>query len=238
MEQEESTINIAPEGRKQPKKINQAWGSNPESRPSAYCIGKSRLTIGPTRLIVVQLLTFTPSRPSSLDHPHKGAETKGGRPAYHWANPADCCSAPHIHTKSTKLPRPHSQRCQNFARLRRALFLFYLVFAPGAKSTSCVCTSTIMTRQFMSMSMWWHTLAKKVAGLAPLRAGPHNYASFEMVMDPVIPSCLSTKCSSKHTAGTCIFTDQPAGIGQATDRAWSFAVVSSRHNVAQPRQAT
>jgi hypothetical protein len=95
-----------------------------------------------------------------------------------------------------------------------------------------------MTRQFMSMSMWWHTLAKKVAGLAPLRAGPHNYASFEMVMDPVIPSCLSTKCSSKHTAGTCIFTDQPAGIGQATDRAWSFAVVSSRHNVAQPRQAT
>jgi hypothetical protein len=78
MEQEESTINIAPEGRKQPKKINQAWGSNPESRPSAYCIGKSRLTIGPTRLIVVQLLTFTPSRPSSLDHTHRGAKILRG----------------------------------------------------------------------------------------------------------------------------------------------------------------
>jgi hypothetical protein len=106
------------------KNINQAWGSNPESRPIAYSIGKSRLTIGPTRLIVVQLLTSTRSRPSSLDHPHKGAKMKGGRPAYHWANPADCCSAPHIHTKSTKLPRPPSQGCQNLARLRRALFLF------------------------------------------------------------------------------------------------------------------
>jgi hypothetical protein len=127
-EREQSTTTIASEGRKQPKKVNQAWGSNPESRPIAYCIGKSRLTIGPTRLIVVQVLTFTPSRPSSLDHPHKGAKTKGGRPAYHWANPADCCSGPHIHTKSAKLPRPPSQRCQNLARLRHALFLFSLAF--------------------------------------------------------------------------------------------------------------
>jgi hypothetical protein len=38
---------------------------------------------------------------------------------YHWANPADCCSGPHIHTKSAKLPRPPSQRCQNERRTSR-----------------------------------------------------------------------------------------------------------------------
>lgn len=64
---------------------------------------------------------------------------------------------------------------------------------------------TVMVRQCMSMSMWCHMLAKKVAGLAPLRDGPLNYASFETVMDPVIASCLSNKCSSEHAAGTCIF---------------------------------
>jgi hypothetical protein len=63
---------------KKAKNINQAWGSNPESRPIAYSIGKSRLTIGPTRLIVVQLPTSTKSRPSSLDHPHRGAKILRG----------------------------------------------------------------------------------------------------------------------------------------------------------------
>jgi hypothetical protein len=58
------------------KKINQAWGSNPESRPVAYLIGKSRLTIGPTRLIVVHLLTPTSNPASFLAHPHKGAKTR------------------------------------------------------------------------------------------------------------------------------------------------------------------
>jgi hypothetical protein len=60
------------------KKINQAWGSNPESRPVAYLIGKSRLTIGPTRLIVVHLLTPTSNPASFLAHPHKGAKNLRG----------------------------------------------------------------------------------------------------------------------------------------------------------------
>jgi hypothetical protein len=63
---------------KRAKRKNQAWGSNPESRPVAYHIGKSRLTIGPTRLNVVQPRFITPQSPSSLAHTHKGAKILRG----------------------------------------------------------------------------------------------------------------------------------------------------------------
>jgi hypothetical protein len=138
---------------KRAKRKNQAWGSNPESRPVAYHIGKSRLTIGPTRLNVVQPRFITPQSPSSLAHTHKGAKTRGVRPAYHWANPAECCAAPLHHTSITKLPSPYSQRCQNLARLRRAFFFFLLVLT---------CCRKVM---FPCSIIWWPSSLGSSSGL-------------------------------------------------------------------------
>ena len=145
---------------KRAKRKNQAWGSNPESRPVAYHIGKSRLTIGPTRLNVVQPRSITSYSPSSLAHTHKGAKTQGGRPAYHWANPAECCSACVTQTQLTKLPSPYSQRCQNFARLRRALpFLLLSSACVDLLHKSGVSLSLNLSAFLLEQQLWALPLA-------------------------------------------------------------------------------